>query len=512
MRVGKASTGTLEVNNDADWFAVQLQGATITVDIAGDATAESDEGFTVTLSAPSAGATIGTAMATGTIQNDDVAITSTIAIAGTGNSKPEGTGGSTAYIFTVTRSGDTAATQSVQWAAAGATGSGTAPANAADCTGGVLPGGTLTFAPGETGKTITVAINADPLAELNDRFAVTLSSPSPGAVLGTASSGGLILNDDTNIAIAATTAPPLEGDNGTRSYTYTVTRSGITTGSNTLAWFTEGLAPTPATASDFSTGVLPQGGMAFAPGETSKTITVAINGDTDIEPNETFRVRLGTPSNGAFVSVASVGSTIFSEDAALALSPAGNSKPEGTGGSTAYVFTVVRSGGDAISHSVAWAVAGASGPGTLPATADDFAGGAFPSGTLVIGNGEASRTITVPVAADAGGELNERFTLTLSSPSAGAVIAKASAQGVILNDDTSLAVVATSPDQAEGNSGSKTYSFAVQRSGNWRSQARCNGRPAETRPTRWVRRISSAALHPPAASASPRAKPAGSSP
>src|SRR4029077_11548875 len=43
----------------------------ITVNVAGDATVENNETFTVTLSAPSAGTTITTAAATGTIVNDD---------------------------------------------------------------------------------------------------------------------------------------------------------------------------------------------------------------------------------------------------------------------------------------------------------------------------------------------------------------------------------------------------------------------------------------------------------
>ena len=46
---------------------------TITINVAGDSTVEPGENFTVTLSNPSAGTTIGTATATGTIVNDDTA-------------------------------------------------------------------------------------------------------------------------------------------------------------------------------------------------------------------------------------------------------------------------------------------------------------------------------------------------------------------------------------------------------------------------------------------------------
>ena len=37
--------------------------------------------------------------------------------------------------------------------------------------------------------------------------------------------------------------------------------------------------------------------LTFAPGETSKTITVLVNGDRLGEPNETFVVSLSAPTN-----------------------------------------------------------------------------------------------------------------------------------------------------------------------------------------------------------------------
>ena len=56
-------------------FAAAETSKTITVNVAGDTVVEPDEGFTVTLSNPSNGATIVTAAASGTIRNDDVPTT-----------------------------------------------------------------------------------------------------------------------------------------------------------------------------------------------------------------------------------------------------------------------------------------------------------------------------------------------------------------------------------------------------------------------------------------------------
>src|SRR5262249_27993500 len=54
-------------------FAAGETSKLIPINVAGDTTAEANEGFTVTLSAPSAGTSIATAAASGTIVNDDSA-------------------------------------------------------------------------------------------------------------------------------------------------------------------------------------------------------------------------------------------------------------------------------------------------------------------------------------------------------------------------------------------------------------------------------------------------------
>ena len=173
-------------------FAAGQTSQTITVNVAGDTTVEADEGFTVTLSNPSAGTTIGTAAATGTILNDD-ALASQLSIAAGNASQAEGNSGSTPFTFTVTRSGGTTGTSSVAWAV---TGSGGSPANAADFTGGVLPSGTLSFAAGQTSQTITVNVAGDSTVEPNEGFTVTLSNASAGTSISTATATGTIRNDD----------------------------------------------------------------------------------------------------------------------------------------------------------------------------------------------------------------------------------------------------------------------------------------------------------------------------
>jgi Ca2+-binding RTX toxin-like protein len=118
----------------------------------------------------------------------------TLSIAPANASLNEGNSGSTAFTFNVTRTGSTAAASTASYAV---TGSGANQASAGDFTGGVLPTGTVSFAAGETSKTITVNVAGDSTVEAAENFTVTLSNPSAGTVIGAAAAAGTILNDDS---------------------------------------------------------------------------------------------------------------------------------------------------------------------------------------------------------------------------------------------------------------------------------------------------------------------------
>lgn len=172
----------------------------ITVNVAGDGTYESNEGFTVTLSDPSAGTSIKVASRDGKILNDDP--DGQLSIAAESADKAEGRSGTTAFTFTVTRTGDTSVAHSAAWSVSGAA------VTAADFAGDVLPSGVVEFAAGETSKTITVDVAGDRTVEPDEDFTVTLSSPSAGASLGTASAIGTIRNDDPSNGNDSLTGTP----------------------------------------------------------------------------------------------------------------------------------------------------------------------------------------------------------------------------------------------------------------------------------------------------------------
>ena len=64
--------------------------------------------------------------------------------------------------------------------------------------------GTLTFAPGETSKTIVISTIEDSESEVPETFTVRLSSPRGGATLGTAAAlGTIIVNDSQRAPVLA---------------------------------------------------------------------------------------------------------------------------------------------------------------------------------------------------------------------------------------------------------------------------------------------------------------------
>ena len=155
---------------------------TITVPVRGDLIDENDETFTVNLSNAN-GSTIADPQGVGTILDDDASPTISI----NDTSVLEGDGGKTPGTLFATLSGPSARTISARFATANGTAQ--APGDYDTATG------TITFAPGETGKSIVVQVNGDTVLEPDEVFHVDLSelvNVAPGDTRGTVT----ILDDE----------------------------------------------------------------------------------------------------------------------------------------------------------------------------------------------------------------------------------------------------------------------------------------------------------------------------
>lgn len=167
--------------------------------------------------------------------------------------------------------------------------------------------GTLTIPAGQTSGRINVPILGDRLPESNETFTVLLSNPSNAILidgLGTAT----ILDDEPRISI--TDVSLLEGKKGKKTlFVFEVKLSTTYDQPITMSYRT--LNGTAASGSDY-TGKT--GTLTFAPGETTKTITIEVKGDSKREANEYFYVDLyGNSSNSVFTKNRGLG-TIRNDD------------------------------------------------------------------------------------------------------------------------------------------------------------------------------------------------------
>ena len=115
------------------------------------------------------------------------------------------------------------------------------------------------------------------------------------------------------LSIAATDASKAEGDAGTTTFSFTVTRSGDTSGATTVDYNVGGSGVDPANADDFG-GAFPSGTVNFVGGESSKPIEINVSGDVDVESDESFSVTLSNPSAPATLTIASADGVIVNDD------------------------------------------------------------------------------------------------------------------------------------------------------------------------------------------------------
>jgi probable HAF family extracellular repeat protein len=100
----------------------------------------------------------------------------------------------------------------------------------------------------------------------------------------------------------------LEGRSGTTNATFTITLSQASTGAVLVNFMTAN--GTASAGDDFN---FVSGTLRFNAGETSKTVTVAVNGDRRRESDETFRVNL-SGADGATIFDAQGSGTIHNDD------------------------------------------------------------------------------------------------------------------------------------------------------------------------------------------------------
>jgi large repetitive protein len=322
----------------------------------------------------------------------------------------EGSTGTVAATFSLTLSATSTQTVTVAYW----TGDGTAVAGSDY----QAASGTLSFAPGETSKTISVLVNGDRISEQTETFVVNLSSPT-NASIADSQGVGTILDDEPRISIAD--ARVNEGNTGTRPITFTVSLSAAYDVPVTLSYAT---ANNTATAgSDYQAK---SGTLTLPAGQTSGTITVQVSGDRLAEPNETFFVNLSNPNYGVISDGQGVG-TILDDEPRISISDV--SKQEGKKGQTTlFTFTVTLS----VAYDQAVTVSFKTTDGTAKTGDSDYIA---QTGAVTFKPGETTKTITIVVNGDSKKESDEYFYLDMFGNSTNSLFTKSRGTGTILNDD-----------------------------------------------------------------------------
>lgn len=259
--------------------------------------------------------------------------------------------------------------------------------------------GTLTFAPGETVKLITVPVVGDQTVEADETFTVSLSN-AVNADIEHGQATGTIKNDDVDISIDDVTV--VEGDAGTKNAVFTVSALGSTDRTVSASYTT--LNGTAVAGSDF----LPAGGaVTFAPGGGTATVTVPIVGDKLNEPTETFTVQLLSPQGSRLSKGVGVG-TILDNDLAPGLYVNDVFLSSSSPGVLAAVFTVALGAPSGQPVTVDFATA----DGTALAGIDYVA----QAGVLTFAPGVTTLSVSVPVVSTGAYSPNETFSFNLSNP------------------------------------------------------------------------------------------------
>ncbi|HEX8171736.1 MAG TPA: IPT/TIG domain-containing protein [Thermoanaerobaculia bacterium] len=272
--------------------------------------------------------------------------------------------------------------------------------------------GTLSFADGETSKTIVIPITADALHEDDETFTVALSHPTGGATLGTTTSTQITIDDDDPRPSVSATAPDVtEGTGANTGATVTVRLAAPAGKALSVPYATQ-----PGTAAASSDYVSTSGTLSFAAGETEKSFSVSIVADAAHEADESFTVVTG------YAGEVSTAVHILDDDALPRLSIAGTTVRETNG-----VIDVPIAVTSDIPFTGSARVIVENGSAVQPS---DF----FVDVTDVVFHGGTTVTLTVHIAGDGDPEPQESFTIRLA-PSDAYEISAGAATVFIDNDD-----------------------------------------------------------------------------
>jgi fibro-slime domain-containing protein/uncharacterized repeat protein (TIGR01451 family) len=300
--------------------------------------------------------------------------------------------------------------------------------------------GTLTFAPGETVRTISVPVLDDLLDESDETLTIALSNEAGGNLI---SGSATVTIEDNDAAPAFAVADTQVAEGGAVELTVSLSApSGLPV---QIGYVT---ADGTATSADYAAA---SGILIIPAGSTTATFSVQTTTDELYEPDEKLFVNLIDPVNATPVD-AQAEVTITNDDGAPPLSITDVTVTEGDSGSATATLTVSLSAVSGLDASARYS--------TVNATATAGADYTAATELITIPAGSTSTTITVDVLGDRIDEQTESFRVVLSEPSA-ATLADAEGE-VTITDDDETRISIDDVRVTEGQNGTTDAVFTVK--------------------------------------------------
>jgi hypothetical protein len=167
----------------------------------------------------------------------------------------------------------------------------------------VAQSGTLTFAPGESVKPLSISLIDDKLVEPDETLNLALSDPTGTSTLGSRSTATFVIQNDERYSFQLS-ASSYSASEAAGGISFTVTLLGDQFSTVSIDYATSG-----GTAGERSDYITTAGRLNFAPGETSKTVRVLVVDDNFVEGDETINLSLSNPLG----SGAGLGSPVSAE-------------------------------------------------------------------------------------------------------------------------------------------------------------------------------------------------------
>jgi hypothetical protein len=263
-----------------------------------------------------------------------------------------------------------------------------------------------------------------------------------------------------------------EGKSGTSEIVATVQRTGSSEGAVSVQ--VELDTPATATVSEDYINNLPVT-INFASGESSKTVSIPIVGDTIVEPDEQIKVKLVNPVGRVTLGSQQTATlTIINDDISipslLAFSSSSESANEGDSGSpNQVVATVQRTGSTEGAVSVQVELDTSS----TATVSEDYINN-LPV-TINFASGEYSKTVSIPLVGDTVVEPDEQINLKLVNPVGRGILgSQQTASFTIINDDILPTVSIAVRDELALETGNNPATFRISRAGESRGNLTVN--------------------------------------